>query len=478
MRTLRFNCWLSSFLFVSLTLFLARVTTPQAQYINISNSEEYSEEPDLAVGSDLSLHIVWSEVTGGIGKIIYRQWKDGEWSSPFQVSDGLHNATVPSISVLDTEHIWIAWQENHANISRVVTVVTDGVIWDRYPIAPEIEGNQLNPFAYFRADGSRWVSWTDSDSSVYVANEIENWVPFTHESCFGIGGNLLCESPLGLTLFSSRLDADWLCHYVATIWNGSSWIDPGGEPSEASAPLAGVSRGGSSLVHLAALPGALPPCPCWHLLYTPWEAPTGWGPAEVLSKTFSEWWTCQDASIAVDNDDQPIVSYVYQELDELFETTRRDLVIARRSELGWYWEYSDLAIEDDVRSPDVEYFVGVPAVTWSQMVGGNREIMLSAAISGLEDSPITLKRDFRIWPNPSHGIVNFAIDNVQQAPIQLEVVNILGQRVRSLAFGRGQRVISWDGIDTRGASLGSGIYYARIQPAEGPVVTKEFIRLR
>jgi hypothetical protein len=70
-----------------------------------------------------------------------------------------------------------------------------------------------------------------------------------------------------------------------------------------------------------------------------------------------------------------------------------------------------------------------------------------------------------ISPNPFNPAarVTFTLDRSEG--IRLDVYNILGQRVTTLASGRyssGQHSVVWDGIDASGQTVASGVYIARL----------------
>jgi hypothetical protein len=73
------------------------------------------------------------------------------------------------------------------------------------------------------------------------------------------------------------------------------------------------------------------------------------------------------------------------------------------------------------------------------------------------------------YPNPfsSETTIKYALESEQEVTIQ--VFNILGQQVRTLVDGKkkaGQHTIQWDGNSRYGESLGSGMYFYRIETDE------------
>ena len=59
-------------------------------------------------------------------------------------------------------------------------------------------------------------------------------------------------------------------------------------------------------------------------------------------------------------------------------------------------------------------------------------------------------------------------------PTALEILNILGQRVRTYEFGGDASAASveWDGRDAQGGPVSSGVYFARLISMQQIVVTR------
>lgn len=81
-------------------------------------------------------------------------------------------------------------------------------------------------------------------------------------------------------------------------------------------------------------------------------------------------------------------------------------------------------------------------------------------------------------PNPFSSSVSISFELKQPQTVQLDIFGLRGQRVRSLANGlqaSGTHAVSWDGKDDRGRQLPSGIYFCRLQSAEGSNTLKLLI---
>jgi hypothetical protein len=93
--------------------------------------------------------------------------------------------------------------------------------------------------------------------------------------------------------------------------------------------------------------------------------------------------------------------------------------------------------------------------------------------------PAALPEHFalRAFPNPFHGRIALQYDLPANIPaaITLEIVNILGQRVRLLAQGEtqpGRYQTTWTGVDEHDRPAPAGVYFYRLRSSEVTHVRK------
>lgn len=70
------------------------------------------------------------------------------------------------------------------------------------------------------------------------------------------------------------------------------------------------------------------------------------------------------------------------------------------------------------------------------------------------------------YPNPFNPVTSIRFELPENGPVRLEVYNILGQRVRTVLdqnLSAGIHEVAWNGIDSDGNPLSSGVYFARLQ---------------
>ena len=86
----------------------------------------------------------------------------------------------------------------------------------------------------------------------------------------------------------------------------------------------------------------------------------------------------------------------------------------------------------------------------------------------------------KCYPNPFNSKMCIELDISQNAFVDVEIVNILGQAVRNLHSGpmrKAKHFLSWDGHDDNGHQSASGIYYIVAQTGKA-VKTKKVVYLK
>ncbi len=84
------------------------------------------------------------------------------------------------------------------------------------------------------------------------------------------------------------------------------------------------------------------------------------------------------------------------------------------------------------------------------------------------------------YPNPATSAVTFQYYLTEPQKITLKIYNVLGQEVRTIFDGEqtpGQKMVHWDGRDSRGRTLGSGVYFGRLDVVGTQTQTRKVILL-
>ena len=87
----------------------------------------------------------------------------------------------------------------------------------------------------------------------------------------------------------------------------------------------------------------------------------------------------------------------------------------------------------------------------------------------------------RAHPNPFNPRTTISYSVARTGPIQLEIYDVRGRRVRVLADGWrpvGEHSSSWDGLDDRGQPVASGVYFTRLQSVGQKSLTQRVVLLK
>jgi FlgD Ig-like domain len=104
--------------------------------------------------------------------------------------------------------------------------------------------------------------------------------------------------------------------------------------------------------------------------------------------------------------------------------------------------------------------------------------------TGIKDLPTTGPKTYSLsqnYPNPFNPstVINFSVPKT--GIVKLIVYNSLGQQIRTLVnqnVTAGSHSITWDGMDSRGMSVSSGVYFYRLSAGSDFVAAKKMILLK
>ena len=148
---------------------------------------------------------------------------------------------------------------------------------------------------------------------------------------------------------------------------------------------------------------------------------------------------------------------------------------------GLFVPYEDLAMD--------AFEAGVTDITWEWDVwsfdgfevtpsqSGPRQLHVNLAnLLGIDNA--SLPKEFALhnnYPNPFNPVTNIVYDIPEATDVTLEIYNVMGQRVRTLAQGNhepGRYQIVWSATNDIGQALSSGMYIYRIQAGDFVSVKK------
>jgi hypothetical protein len=114
---------------------------------------------------------------------------------------------------------------------------------------------------------------------------------------------------------------------------------------------------------------------------------------------------------------------------------------------GQGWTYSE--------SPSFVFYPAAPG-SYDGMIKVNNH---PVATDDLVSSPIS---KLQVYPNPFNPSTTIAFSSSKAQETKVELYNLKGQRVRTLYSGflpTGSHKLVWDGKDSHGRGVGSGIYF-------------------
>ena len=85
-----------------------------------------------------------------------------------------------------------------------------------------------------------------------------------------------------------------------------------------------------------------------------------------------------------------------------------------------------------------------------------------------------------IFPNPFSATATISFEMARSGPVTLAIYDLLGKQVRVLADGlfiAGRHQVDWDGRAETGVSIGSGVYFARME-TDGKIRSRKIVLLR
>ena len=95
------------------------------------------------------------------------------------------------------------------------------------------------------------------------------------------------------------------------------------------------------------------------------------------------------------------------------------------------------------------------------------------------DTPVTYVLR-GVSPNPFNPVTSVSYGSPTESRVRLAVYNVAGRHVRTLVDGEvgpGYHSVVWDGRDSRGVEVGSGVYFCRME-AEGFDDTTKMVLLK
>lgn len=107
-------------------------------------------------------------------------------------------------------------------------------------------------------------------------------------------------------------------------------------------------------------------------------------------------------------------------------------------------------------------------------------VRFGGEVSAADDGPAGFEPLLRAFPNPFNPQTQLTYTVPKAGAIRLDIFDVSGRRVRTLVNSRiaaGTHTAAWDGRDTNGATLASGVYFVRLA-APGATRTLRVVLLK
>jgi hypothetical protein len=93
------------------------------------------------------------------------------------------------------------------------------------------------------------------------------------------------------------------------------------------------------------------------------------------------------------------------------------------------------------------------------------QIWVSELETDIDDESPTTPSTFSLsaYPNPFNSATNISIDGDLETVSEIAIYDITGRRIISFAPAP---TITWDGTDSRGAPVSSGIYFVKVRAGD------------
>jgi len=378
----------------------------------------FSDAPAVAVDEDGRLHVAWVDTRDGNQEIYYKSMGPEGWSEDERVTNYYMDDCAPVIAAGGGE-VYVAWERQAAgNTSFVV---------------------------YFSfLDDTGWSSPTAPDNSALK----ESYRP---SLAWGTDGllHLVYERE------SASLETERIRY---RSWNGISWSSAvvlSSDVSFSRNPVVAAGPGGT--VHVVWQDGENLGGDIFYARYDG----SAWQAAEELITGLEE---AASPSVAVSGSGVVCVAW------EDYRYGEPEVYLVHSEDRGWSDPLRMSAAPGSSRLPTVAAGVAdYVSVVWTDLRDSNSEIYyrakgVSTSVATRPEIPTTGGSFFLSTPHPAPFVseTRFAVSIPWSTDLILEVFNLAGRRVRTLAsgeYGPGIHEWSWDGRSSSGEKSAPGVYF-------------------
>ncbi len=139
----------------------------------ITTSEGMSQNPSVAVDASGTVHLVWTEDTGGNFLIYYSFYQNSNWSNPVSITSNPGEAITPQITSDPYGTVHLVWSDNRDGNYEILHKSLVSGIWSPAENISEKEGLSSSPHIVCTQDASIHTIWYDwAEDSIYSSPHI------------------------------------------------------------------------------------------------------------------------------------------------------------------------------------------------------------------------------------------------------------------------------------------------------------------
>ncbi len=132
-----------------------------AEPIRLTSDAADQANPDIAIGADGKLYVVWQDNRRGNWDIYLRTLSRGVWSAETRITDSDDGQTSPVIAVDNASGCYVAWEDDADGHSDIHVASSSNDFLPVDPV-PSNTSNQADPDIAVDASGNVYVVWTDA----------------------------------------------------------------------------------------------------------------------------------------------------------------------------------------------------------------------------------------------------------------------------------------------------------------------------
>ncbi len=155
---------------------------------------------------------------------------------------------------------------------------------------------------------------------------------------------------------------------------------------------------------------------------------------------------------------------IYRPNGSTFSSWTASLGVAHYAASYWWWNFT---IPQGEQAGEWEFEIAYEGQTYEH------RFQVGAPVAA-DEAPASIRLS-RLYPNPMNPTTNIAFVLGQAGHVQLDVLNVAGRHVRTLAsetLAAGSYTRQWNGQDDSGRTVASGVYFVRLGSPEGTSAQK------